>query len=245
VRAGREHLVAVTELQLVASDDAVAEHRFELFIDGEPVPGLLWTAPGNAGTRPAVLMGHGRGGNKRDRYMTRVAQRLVRRRGWTAVALDAPEHGERRPPGADLTESPPRPDPDQVIREWRACMEFLEDRQLTDRDVLGYWGLSMGSAMGIPFLAADPRVRCAVLGLMHPRSERVRADAARISCPVLFIVNWDDTRVPRAEAFELFDAIGAADKRLHAQPGEHGNVPEEEFAAAEEFFARYLTGDAE
>jgi hypothetical protein len=59
---------------------------------------------------------------------------------------------------------------------------------------------------------------------------------------VLFIVNWDDSRVPRAEAFELFDAIGAADKRLHAQPGEHGNVPEEEFTATEEFFARYLTG---
>lgn len=235
--------MAVTEPQLVASDDGVAEHRFELSIGGEPVPGLLWTAPGSAGTRPTVLMGHGRGGNKRDRYMTRVAQRLVRHRGWTAVALDAPEHGERRPPGADLTQPPPRPDPDQVIREWRGCLEFLEDRQVTDPDVLGYWGLSMGSAMGIPFLAADPRVRCAVLGLMHPRSERVRADAARISCPVLFIVNWDDSRVPRAEAFELFDAIGAADKRLHAQPGEHGDVPEEEFTAAEDFFTRYLGVD--
>ena len=47
-------------------------------------------------------------------------------------------------------------------------------------------------------------------------------------------------RAPRAEAFELFDAIGAAGKRLHAWPGEHGKVPEEELTAAEEFLACYL-----
>ena len=230
----------MTELHLVSDDGGVAEHEFELPVDGQPVPGLLCTGPGNGGPRTTVLMGHGRGGHKRDQYMTRLAQQLVRNRGWATVVLDAPEHGDRRPPGADLTQPPPRPDPDQVIREWQACLGFLQDRGVTDLGDLGYWGLSMGSAMGIPFLAAEPRVRCAVLGLMHARSERVRGDAAKIGCPVLFIVNWDDSRAPRAEAFELFDAIGAADKRLHAWPGEHGNVPEEELTAAEEFLARYL-----
>jgi dienelactone hydrolase len=230
----------MTELHLVADHSGVVEHQFDLPVGGKQVPGLLWTAPGGDEPRPTVLLGHGRGGHKRDRYIPNVAQRLVRHRGWTTVVLDAPGHGDRRPPGADLTQLPPRPDPDQVIREWQACLRFLQDRHLTNPGDLGYWGLSMGSAMGIPFLAAEPRVRGAVLGLMHARSERVRADAARISCPVLFIVNWDDSRAPRAEAFELFDAIGAADKRLHAWPGEHGNVPEEELTATEEFLARYL-----
>jgi len=230
----------MTELHLVADHSGVAEHQFELPVGGKQVPGLLWTAPGGDEPRPTVLLGHGRGGHKRDRYIPNVALRLVRHRGWTTVVLDAPGHGDRRPPGADLTQLPPRPDPDQVIREWQACLRFLQGRHLTDPGDLGYWGLSMGSAMGIPFLAAEPRVRGAVLGLMHARSERVRADAARISCPVLFIVNWDSSWAPRAEAFELFDAIGAADKRLHAWPGEHGNVPEEELTATEELLARYL-----
>jgi hypothetical protein len=69
---------------------------------------------------------------------------------------------------------------------------------------------------------------------------RVRADAARLECPVLFLMNWDDSRVPRGQALELFDLIGSEDKRLHAYPGEHGQLPEETRAASEEFIARYL-----
>lgn len=43
----------MTELHLVADDDGVAEHRFELSVNGEQVPGLLWSAPGSAG-HPAL-----------------------------------------------------------------------------------------------------------------------------------------------------------------------------------------------
>ena len=74
----------------------------------------------------------------------------------------------------------------------------------------------------------------------EPPGTRIRADAQRLECPVLFLVNWDDTRAPRNAAFELFDLIGSEDKRLHAYPGEHGQLPEEARAASEEFFARYL-----
>jgi hypothetical protein len=42
----------------------------------------------------------------------------------------------------------------------------------------------------------------------------------------------------------LFDAIASTDKRLHAHPGPHGAIPEEEMTAAEQFLARYLTGSA-
>jgi hypothetical protein len=61
-----------------------------------------------------------------------------------------------------------------------------------------------------------------------------------VECPVLFVANWDDTRAPRAGAFELYDLIASQDKRLHAYPGEHGQLPEETRAASEEFLARYL-----
>jgi dienelactone hydrolase len=233
----------MTELQLVSDDGQVAEHRLELAVGTERVPGLLWT-PSNPrnGPRPTVLIAHGRGGHKRWRRAVSLARQFAVNQGWAAAALDAPEHGERRGLGADRDELPPRPDPDQVITEMTACVDFLVGERVLDAGALGYFGLSMGTAMGIPFIAAEPRVRCAVLGLMHSRSERVCADAAQVRCPVLFIMNLEDERVPRAEGLELFDAIASTDKRLHAHPGRHGAIPEEEMTAAEQFLGKYLTG---
>jgi fermentation-respiration switch protein FrsA (DUF1100 family) len=80
---------------------------------------------------------------------------------------------------------------------------------------------------------------------MHPNwpappGTRIRADAARVTCPVLFFVNWDDRRAPRSEAFELFDLIASTDKRLLAYPGDHGDLPDEATRASEEFLARFL-----
>lgn len=226
----------MSPFSLVADEDGVDELAFRLPVGGETVPGLLWRPSGSAGPRPAVLIGHGRTACKRSPYLLNLARRLVSRRGWAAAALDAPAHGERRPPGA---EDWPRPDPDQAVAEWRACIDFLQDEAPFD-GALGYWGLSMGTAVGVPLLAAEPRLRAAVIGLMHARSPRVRADAARVACPVLFIANWDDSRAPRAEAFELFDTIGTADKRLHAYPGEHAAIPDEAITASEDFLARHL-----
>ncbi len=233
----------MTELRLIRDEAEVAEHRLELVVGAEHVPGLLWMPSGpQHGPRPTVLIAHGRGGHKRWRGTVSRARQFVVSHRWAAVALDAPGHGERRKPGSGLDELPPRPDPDQVVAEMTACVDFLAGEGVLDATALGYLGLSMGTAMGIPFIAAHPRVRCAVLGLMHSRSERVCADAGSVSCPVLFVMNLEDERVPRAEALELFDAIASTDKRLHAYPGRHGQLPEEETAAAEQFLARYLTG---
>jgi dienelactone hydrolase len=99
----------------------------------------------------------------------------------------------------------------------------------------------MGAALGIALLAAEPWVRCAAIGLMHNRYyDQILADAARIRCPVLFLMQWDDDRVPRAEAFDLFDTIASPDKRLHAHPGGHGQMPQEAITASERFLAAHL-----
>jgi len=88
-------------------------------------------------------------------------------------------------------------------------------------------------------------IRAAALGLMHPDwpaapGERIRADAERLTCPVLFVVNWDDQLVPWERAFELYALLAARDKRLHAYPGQHGDLPMESFVASAEFLVRYL-----
>jgi hypothetical protein len=49
-----------------------------------------------------------------------------------------------------------------AVPEWRAALEAL---RAEEGGSVGYYGVSLGTAIGIPFLAAEPRVAAAVLGL--------------------------------------------------------------------------------
>src|ERR1700722_18295315 len=95
-----------------------------------------------------------------------------------------------------------------------------------------------GGGVAAPFVAAEPRVRAAVLGLGGALASAQAA--ARITVPVEFLVQWDDERVPRAQSLALFDALGSAEKTLHANPGKHGEVPAFELDSTLRFFARHL-----
>ena len=46
--------------------------------------------------------------------------------------------------------------------------------------------------------------------------------------------------MPRESGLALFDAIGSAEKTLHASPGGHMDVPGFEIDSSERFFARHL-----
>ncbi len=107
----------------------------------------------------------------------------------------------------------------------------------------------MGTMLGLPFVAAEPRVKAAVLGLcgFEGRSairgrfgDRHRADAPNVTCPVLFMVQWDDERFDRNGAFELFGMLGSADKRMHTHMGLHAEMPPEGTDATREFLAARL-----
>jgi alpha-beta hydrolase superfamily lysophospholipase len=229
-------------LTLVQEDAGVAERRFVASSAGERVPGLLWSPGPRMQPTATVLIGHGRTSHKRNPYTLALARRFAAC-GWNTVAIDAPGHGERRAPDAEPQW--PRPDPDETVLGWHAALALLGGEAGLDDTRLAYWGMSMGASLGISLIAGDPRFQAAVLGLTHANwpaapGTRVRSDAARLECPVLFLMNWDDSRVPRGQALELFDLIGSEDKRLHAYPGEHGQLPEETRAASEEFLARYL-----
>ena len=104
---------------------------------------------------------------------------------------------------------------------------------------VGYWGVSLGCGLGVPFVAAEPRIRAAVLGLGGALVSG--ADAARITIPVQFLVQWDDERVPREQSLALFDAFASADKTLHANPGKHGDMPAHELDSSLTFLSRHLT----
>ncbi len=231
----------------------LVERPFELSVSSRTVPGLLWTPPGPAeGPRPLVLAGHGATLHKRVEHIVALA-RLLARHGVATAAIDAPGHGDRRAdPTADeiqlfanfLSEWSRPGSTDEVLEEWHATLTALRELDEIGDGPLGYWGLSMGTIYGVPFVATERRVQAAVFGLMGllgPTVDRMRTDAGALACPVLFIQQWHDQLIPQADAFALFDAIGSVDKRLHAHPGEHAAVPPEELLASVEFLARHLS----
>lgn len=234
------------------SGRGVRERPFQVENDGRSVPGLVWTPEQCEGGRPLVLLGHGGSAHKREAYILSLARRLVRHHGVAAAAIDGPTHGDRSLPGQSDVASVrrefrlawARPETtDQMIEDWRSTLDALQKLEEIGIGAVGYWGLSMGTIFGLPFVAAEPRVVAAVLGLMGtigPTGERLRSDAARISCPILFLQQWDDQLVPRDALCELFGALGSTDKRLHAHPGAHEAVPVEEFSHAETFLAKHL-----
>ena len=128
---------------------------------------------------------------------------------------------------------------ERTVPEWRAVLAALANVDSVGPDgPVGYWGVSMGGGLGVPFVAAEPRVVAAVFGLAGGTA--LAAIAARITVPVEFLLQWDDELAPREAALQLFDAFGSAEKSLHANRGGHGEVPAFEMDSAERFFARHL-----
>src|SRR6266853_1064974 len=60
---------------------------------------------------------------------------------------------------------------------------------------VGFWGVSLGSAIGVPLVAAEPRITAAVFGLAG--HETLAEAAARVTVPVEFLLQRDDELVPR------------------------------------------------
>lgn len=103
---------------------------------------------------------------------------------------------------------------------------------------MGFWGVSMGSGIGVPFTAADPRITAAVFGLAD--HETLAEAAARITIQVEFLLQWDDEVVPRESGLALFGAFASREKTLHANPGHHVVVPRFEMESSERFSTCHL-----
>ena len=209
---------------------------------------------------PLVLVGHGGKSEKRNPADLALARRFVRHHGVAACAIDAIDHGERGPI-VDTGDGPAQPEflalwkrPDTFDRmnaDWCATLDELLASGRFDPARVGYWGLSMGTILGLPFVATEKRISAAVLGacgFTGPGAvrghfvERHRADAPNVICPVMFMLQWDDEIFDRHGALELFDAIGSKDKRMHVHPGRHGAFPREAADAARKFLSLQFRG---
>jgi pimeloyl-ACP methyl ester carboxylesterase len=232
--------------------DGVSQRTFTV---GD-VPGVLWAPVDAAGSRPLVLLGHGGGQHKTAPGLAARAHRYVTTCGFAVAAIDAPGHGDRpkteqderqvaeirrrvgagEPIGtlvvgynADLAA--------RAVPEWQATLDALQRVGYVDGPA-GFWGVSMGTGIGVPFVADEPRIGAAVFGLAG--HEGLAAPAGRVVVPLEFLLQWDDENVPRDSGLALFDSFASAEKTLHANPGRHLGVPRFEVESSERFFRRHL-----
>lgn len=225
------------------------QRLFSIDVATRSVPGVLWTPLSAAGPHPIVLIGHGGAGHKLDDSRLDLAARYTAR-GFAAAAIDGPWHGERAPAGAKPAASFMDATVDAMVADWRATLDALVALPEIDRTRVGYGGVSMGTIFGLPFVAADHRVRAAVLGLCGLEDEvgaplsmrdRLVRDAAALRVPVLFLMQWRDDVFARAGSLALFDLIGSADRRLLANPGRHHETPAHARTASTDFIVAQLT----
>ncbi len=229
-----------------SSIDGIEERAFDLTIADNFVPGVYWT-PANGSSDRLVLLGHGGTSHKKVEYIVHVA-RMLASKGIASMAIDAPGHGER---AVDAVENVDLDafektwndggGTEVVLVEWKAALDFIED-EIGARPT-GWWGLSMGTMMGLPFTATDTRIRVALLGLMGtqgPNAQDLEKLAPVVACPVRFLLQWDDELIPRQSCLDLFDALGSKKKTLHANPGRHQAVPQFELAASVDYLDRSL-----
>ncbi|MFF4424665.1 dienelactone hydrolase family protein [Streptomyces sp. NPDC001549] len=220
---------------------------------GGEIPGTLWT-PESAAPVPLILMAHNNG-------LPKGAARLVARarhsaaHGYAVAAIDACGCGDRPRSAADeqaradlrravqagepveeIFESFIGPLVEKAVPEWRTALDAL----LALPGIGGPVGYSGWTAVGIRLAVVEPRIAAAgfFAGGYVPRAQR--EEARQVTVPLLFLLQWDDEGNPRQRALDLFDAFGAKEKTLHANPGGHTGTPWFEVEDGNRFFGRHL-----
>jgi dienelactone hydrolase len=239
------------------SSNGVRERDFTV---GE-VPGVLWSPASGSEHAPVVLMGHGGGLHKKTPALAARAHDTVTTWGFTVVAIDAPGHGDRPRTAQDelfrveFRRAQATGDrglfesagvgyaislAERAVPEWRATLDALQDLpEIGTTAPIGYGGgISLGTAIGVPLTAIEPRITAAVFGGGFFVYDAQIEAARRITVPVQFLLPWDDEYVDRRSALALFDAFASAEKTLHANPGDHRTI--RWFGLDDGFLARHL-----
>lgn len=154
-----------------APDVAARGRRLEGDSATGPVPALVWGEP--APGSPLVLAGHGGATGKDDPTFGRVCARIAAEVGAVVLAIDGPAHGERTPDLGDPAESfrairrtLRRPTlVADLTADWDAAIDALDASRSRPDGGLGFFGISMGTMLGMPVCAARGDVDAAVFAL--------------------------------------------------------------------------------
>lgn len=239
------------------SSNGVIERSFTL----DDVTGVLWSPESLPGAAPLVLAGHPGGLHKKAPGHVARAHCLVTVDGFHVVSIDAPGHGDRPRNSrderwiAEFRQARAEGSPsfgqilaeysasvaERAVPEWRATIDAVMSLPEIGAHVpVGYSGMSLAGAIGIPLAAVEPRITAACFGWLSAHDALLEA-AKQITIPIEYLLPLDDKEIPRAFGLELFEAFASADKVLHAFPGGHSQVPTDGRIDTR-FFARHLGG---
>jgi hypothetical protein len=244
----------------------VVQHDFAICVAGEMVPSVLWTPIESTSSLALIAIGHGGSQHKTSANIRSRAIRNAKDFTWATLAIDAPKHGNRvepreaevarartmariqgKPIAAAMTIEEKIKYLDdlttQAVPEWQATLDTVFASNIIGNHVpVAYLGVSQGSSIGIPLLAADKRFCCAVLGLTHlnPNHTSLRLAAEKINIPLRFVFQWDDPIRDRNYGLALFDAFGSREKSMHINLGGHDEIPVSEVDSWNHFFHTHL-----
>lgn len=243
----------------------VLQIDFQITVAEAVVPCVVWKPINSARPRTLVALGHGGSQHKKTDTIRDRAIHYASRFGWCSLAIDAPNHGERttleladverRTTQMRLNGDANAPSLSplekiafldalaaQAVPEWQAALDLTLAALSPAVVSIGYWGVSQGTWIGVPLLAKEKRIQCAVLGLahLHPEHHSFRDAARRIQIPLRFAFQWDDPIRSRDYGIALFNAFGSPEKSMHINPGGHTEIPEAESASWDLFFQRHL-----
>ncbi|MFE3289300.1 alpha/beta hydrolase [Rhodococcus sp. NPDC059234] len=223
------------------SSNGVIERTFTL----DDVTGVLWSPESGSAGAPVILAGHPGGLDKKAPGHVARAHSSVTRDGFHVVSIDAPGHGDRARNAqdqrlvAEFRQARAEGSPsfgriladycasvaERAVPEWQATIDAVQGLpEIGAHAPIGYSGVSLACAIGIPLTAAEPRITAAVFGWVSGHDALLEA-AKRVTIPIEFLLPLDDREIPREFGLELFDAFASEDKVLHAFPGGHRQVP--------------------
>lgn len=244
-------------MQLSFTSETSADGVLDRTILLGEVSGVLWSPVSADRGAPLLLMGHGGGLHARAPGLVARARQAVLRDGFHVASIDAPGHGNRPRSAADqewvvaMLRAREAGEPlapvvgpfnrslaERAVPEWRATIDALQALpEIGPNALIGYVGMTLASAIGIPLVGVEPRVRAATFGAVLA-DDALLAAARRVTIPVEILVPWDDDEIDRASGLLLFDAFGSKEKTMIAFPGSHFRVPVDRIDTR--FFPRQL-----
>lgn len=166
----RPRVALAPQVEALPGANGLAAFHFSFSADSSNrVTGILMKSAGAQGRRPVVIALHGTGGSKNN--MLALCRKLAER-GFIAVAIDGPYHGERK------TGRGARDYDDAIVRAWRGSgehpffydtvwdvmrlVDYLQTRDDVDAQRIGLVGISKGGVETYLAAAADPRIAASV-----------------------------------------------------------------------------------
>jgi len=228
-----------------------AFHEWTIRRSSVNIPVALWVPVDGDRPFPLVLVGHGGSGHKKSDLVLDAVKKIVEPLKIAVLAIDGPVHGARRYDSKDGVAV--RQDfrdlwsrggeVDGMVEDWKAAIDEVCNRPEIDPKRIAWYGISMGTAYGLPLVAADLRIRAAVLGMWgtcRKPSERLEKDAVNVEIPVLFQTKSEDEIFTVEGQSALFNLLKSTEKRIVSYPGGHEDPKGEQLEEAIKFLQSYL-----